>query len=374
ETQPVQPVLQDDNQLWQVFSYADVSRILSDTVTFSSDTTTFNPPQADLDLFTRGNIVVMDPPRHRKMRTLVSQVFTPRVVAGLAPRIADITTSLLDAAGGTGRFDLVDVLAYPLPVTVIAELLGVPAQDLPRFRIWAEALFDQQMVDATTVPTEELVNAFAPTIHELNEYLLGHIRARRQHPADDLISRLIAAEVDSERLADEEIVGFAGVLLLAGHVTTTALLGNAVLCFDRHPPAAAAVRADRDLLPAAIEEVLRFRSPFPRLARVTTTDAELGGHTIPAGQLVIPWIAAANRDAARFPDPDRFDIHRNSHSHLAFGHGIHFCIGAPLARLEAKIALDILLTRYQDIAVDGSIEFQNPWQMISVKRLPVRVT
>ncbi|MGH3976503.1 MAG: cytochrome P450 [Pseudonocardiaceae bacterium] len=375
DTQPVQPVVLDDNQLWQVFSYTDVSRILSDTVTFSSDTTALTPPQADLDLFTKGNIVVMDPPRHRKMRTLVSQVFTPRVVAALAPRIAEITTSLLDSADGTDRFDLVDALAYPLPVTVIAELLGVPAQDLPQFRIWAEALFNQQTVDATTVITEEIVNAIAPTVRELNEYLLGHIRARRQQPADDLISRLIAAEVDGERLADEEIVGFAGILLFAGHITTTALLGNAVLCFDRHPRAAAAVRADRNLLPAAIEEVLRFRSPIPRLARVTTTDVELGGHTIPAGQLVMPWIAAANRDAARCPDPDRFDIHRNSAGHLAFGHGIHFCIGAPLARLEAKIALDILLTRYQDIVVDdaGSIEFQNPWEMISVKQLPVRV-
>ncbi|MGH4000676.1 MAG: cytochrome P450, partial [Pseudonocardiaceae bacterium] len=304
DTQPVQPVVLDDNQLWQVFSYTDVSRILSDTVTFSSDTTALTPPQADLDLFTKGNIVVMDPPRHRKMRTLVSQVFTPRVVAALAPRIAEITTSLLDSADGTDRFDLVDALAYPLPVTVIAELLGVPAQDLPQFRIWAEALFNQQTVDATTVITEEIVNAIAPTVRELNEYLLGHIRARRQQPADDLISRLIAAEVDGERLADEEIVGFAGILLFAGHITTTALLGNAVLCFDRHPRAAAAVRADRNLLPAAIEEVLRFRSPIPRLARVTTTDVELGGHTIPAGQLVMPWIAAANRDAARFPDPD----------------------------------------------------------------------
>ncbi|MGH4007612.1 MAG: cytochrome P450 [Pseudonocardiaceae bacterium] len=360
----------------QVFSYADVARILSDPATFSSDTTVaFDNPQPDLDLFDKGNIVTKDPPRHRELRTLVSQVFTPRVVAALAPRITEITTSLLDAQGDTDRFDLVDALAYPLPITVIAELLGVPAQDQPRFRAWAEVLFNQQTVDATTVPTEELLNAIAPTMCEMNEYLLEHIRHRRRQPADDLIGKLTTAEVDGERLADEEIVGFAGVLLLAGHVTTTALLGNAVLCFDHHPEAAAAVRADRHLLPAAIEEVLRYRSPFPRLGRVTTTDTEIGGHSVPAGQLVIPWIAAANRDAARFPEPDRFDVHRNTTGHLAFGHGIHFCIGAPLARLEAKIALNILLERYHDIAVDaaGPIEFHNPWQMISVKRLPLLV-
>lgn len=272
---------------------------------------------------------------------------------------------------GADRFDLVDALAYPLPITVIA----VPAQDQPRFRAWAEVLFNQQTVDATTVPTEELVNAMAPTVREMNKYLLAHIQRRRQQPADDLIGKLTTAEVDGERLADEEIVGFAGLLLLAGHITTTALLGNAVLCFDRHPEAAAAVQADRDLLPAAIEEVLRFRSAFPRLARITTTDTEIGGLAVPAGHLVIPWIAAANRDAARFPEPDRFDIHRTSTRHLAFGHGIHFRIGAPLARLETKIALDILLERYREIAVDvdGPIEFHYPWQVISVKRLPVLV-
>jgi cytochrome P450 len=172
------------------------------------------PGGRGVHLVPKGNIVSKDPPRHRKLRTLVSQVFTPRGVASLAPRITEITTSLLNAADGADRFDLVDTLAYPLPITVIAELLGVPVQDQPRFRAWAEVLSNQQTVDATTLLTEELVNAMAPTVQEMNEYLLAHIQQRRQQPADDLIGKLIAAEVDGEQLADEEIMGFAGLLLL----------------------------------------------------------------------------------------------------------------------------------------------------------------
>jgi cytochrome P450 len=212
-------------------------------------------------------------------------------------------------------------------------------------------------------------------MHEVSEYLLAHIRRHRRHPADDLISALTTAELNGEGLADEEIMSFVFQLLVAGPGLVTALLGNTVLCLDRYPEAASAVRADRRLLPAAIEEVLRYRSPVPRMTRVTNTDTEIGDHAIPAGQIVISWIAAANRDATRFPEPDRFNIHRTSPGHLAFGYSIHFCLGATLARLVATIALGTLLERYPDITVDASapIEFHNPWVLISVKRLPVLV-
>jgi cytochrome P450 len=307
-----QSVYLDDKQVWQVFGYADVARILSDPATFSSDITAFSLPRPDFDLLLKNFMIAMDPPRHRKQRTLVSQVFTPRLVTALAPRITEVTTPLLDSVDDLNRFDLIDALAYPLPVSVSTELLGVPTADQPRFRHWVETLLNQQTVDATASRRTGLV---------------------------------------------------------------TALLGNAVLCLDRHPEAASAVRAERDLLPAAIEEILRYRPPVPRMTRVTTTDTEIGDHAILAGQTVISWIAAANRDAARFPEPDRFNIHRASTGHLAFGHGIHFCLGAPLARLVATIALGILLERYPDIAVDASapLEFHNPWVSVSVKRLPVLV-
>jgi cytochrome P450 len=370
-----EPVHRDEQGVWHVFRHADVSRVLADPATFSSDTRSLVPDQEELQLFSRGNIVAMDPPRHREVRALVNQAFTSRVVAGLEPRIAEVTTALLDQVEGQQAFDLVDALAYPLPVTVIAELLGVPAEDLPLFRRWAQGLFSVQSTDATVLPTEETIAQVTPVMREMNDYLLQHIRQRRAHPADDLLGRLTTARVHDQGLKDEEIVGLAGVLLLAGHITTTALLGNAVLSLDRHPEAGAEVRADRSLLPAAIEEVMRHRTPFPRLGRMTTTDVELDGRAIPARAVVIPWVGAANRDPRRFSDPERLDIHRVTTGHLAFGHGIHFCLGAPLARLEARVALDLVLDRYAELVVDHEhVRHQNPWVMSSVLSLPVEVT
>jgi cytochrome P450 len=355
--------------------YAETNAALSDPGRFSSDLTSLQPDQDDFELFQRGNFVRMDPPQHRTLRTLVSQAFTPRVVAGLEPRITELTTDLLDRAGE--RFDLVDALAYPLPVIVIAELLGIPTSDQPVFRSWADVLLGQEIDPEQSVEesSDRAVAAVAPTMREMNAYFLDHIRARRADPGADLTSRLIQAEVDGERLADEEIVGFVGLLLLAGHVTTTALLGNSVLCFEENRDAVAEVRADPALLPAAIEEVLRLRTPFPRVGRLTTADAEVGGVTIPAGQVVIPWLAAANRDDRVFADPHRFDLHRAPNPHVTFGHGVHFCLGAPLARLEARVALRLLLERYREIEVadDEPVEERNPWTMVAVSRLPLQV-
>jgi cytochrome P450 len=365
----------DRQQCWQVLGHPEASAVLSDPAVFSSDLSSLQPDQDDLALFQRGNLVRMDPPRHRTLRSLVSQAFTPRVVADLEPRIAALTTQLLDRAGT--RFDLVDALAYPLPVIVIADLLGVPTSDRALFRRWADVLLGQDVdPDQTLVEAgERAMSAVAPTVREMNAYFLDHIKARRMRPADDLTSRLVQAEVDGERLAYEEIVGFVGLLLVAGHITTTATLGNSVMAFSEAPDAATELRADPGLIPGAIEEVLRLRTPFPRLARFTTTDAEVGGVRIPAGQVVMPWLTAANRDERVFSEPQRFDVHRRPNPHLTFGHGVHFCLGAPLARLEARVALRLLFERYRDIevAADEPVEHRNPWTMVAVTRLPLEV-
>jgi cytochrome P450 len=366
----------ESQQAWGLFDYADVERVMFDPVTFSSDCSGLAPSQEDFDLLVKGDITGIDPPRHRQLRGLVSQAFTPRMVADLAPRIRAGAVRLLDELDGADRFDLVDALADPLPLLVIAEMLGIPDGDRPLLLKWETVLLgDDDAVSDDTTPDDiaKAMDALAPTVREMNAYFGAHVRHCRAHPGDDLTSRLVAAEVDGQRLADDEILSFVGSLMSAGHITMTALLTSAIVLLDRHPDAAAEVRADPSTRPAALEEVLRCRPPFPRLGRRTTREVAIADTVIPAESMVTPWVAAANRDGARFAEPDRFDIHRKPNQHLAFGHGIHFCLGAPLARLEAAIVLDLLIDRYRDIAVDPAPEFRNPWLLTTAKRLPLVV-
>ncbi|GAA3115214.1 hypothetical protein GCM10017687_30590 [Streptomyces echinatus] len=248
-----------------MLDHETVATVLADPATYSSDLSALAPTQSDFETFTQGNFVGMDPPEHRKLRTLVSQAFTPRVVHGLGPRIEAVCARLLDAVADRDRFDLVDALAYPLPIIVIAELLGIPAEEHRLFQEWASVLFggDQLGEAPDMADLERALEAIAPTVREMNSYMLEHIRARRADPGDDLTSRLIAAEVDGVRLADQEMVGFVALLLVAGHITTTALLGNAVVTFDRHPGTDAALRSDPARIPAAVEEVLALAAALP---------------------------------------------------------------------------------------------------------------
>ena len=344
-----------ERQLWHVFGYADVQRVLSEHVDFSSQ---FAGGGDDSAL--SSSLVATDPPRHRQLRALVSQAFTPRAVDDLAPRIAAITDALLDQVQGTGRMDLVQDLAYPLPVIVIAELLGVPPEARDQFKAWSDA------ITSTTGEGARAQQAMAAYFGRL-------IEQRRQQPRQDLVSALMAAQIEGEHLSLPELLGFCVLLLVAGNETTTNLIGNAVLCFDESPGALDELRADPALLPSAIEEVLRFRSPVQSMFRVVARPTTLGGHSLEPGQSVLAWIGSANRDEAVFPDAECFDPHRDPNRHLAFGHGIHFCLGAPLARLEARIALGAILRRLPNLRrdPDARLEPQDSFIVYGVKSLPV---
>ncbi|RSM66021.1 cytochrome P450 [Amycolatopsis sp. WAC 01376] len=366
-------------QAWHVLGYHDTYQVLTDPVTFSSDVAPLAPKQEDFDLFKKGNFVRADDPAHRRLRGMVSQAFTPKMIADLEPRIAEVTTQLLDDADARGdQWDLIEELGYPLPFIVIAEMLGIPVTDRAFVRRLSDTFFEVHNVDPEASLDElgeSAVNNVAPLLRELNLHLLEFVRDRRKNPGDDLTSKLLAVEVDGSRLDDEETVGFLGLLLLAGHVTATSTIGNTILALHENPEAWDQLRADPALIPAAIEESMRYRPPFPRLGRQVTKDTEIGGQKIPADAFVLVWLTTANRDDRVFADPDRFDINRDPNPHLTFGKGIHFCLGAPLARLEVKIAMRILMERYKDIRVrdDVPVNLRNPWAMIGVNRLPIEV-
>lgn len=368
EMRDEQPVWRDGYGIWHVFRYADVARAISDWQVFSSEVGRVLPIG---EKFARGNLTRTDPPRHHALRRLVGAAFSPKVVTGLVPRLAEVTRELLDATGGSEEFDLVSALAYPLPVTVIAELLGLPISDRELFRTWADRLFDRDVADPND---PELARKIDDATADMLAYLSEHCADRRAKPRQDLISRLAAVEADGERLSDEEVVNFSIVLLMAGHITTTALLGNTVLCMDEHPEVWAQLRADRSLVEPAIEEVLRYRPSFTQVGRVTSVETELSGQIIPADAIVTPWLLSANRDEREFADPDRFDIHRTGTHHLAFGHGIHFCIGHLLARLEGRVAVGVLLDRYAEIRlVPGKpLEFYSRG-IFAAREVPVSV-
>ncbi len=368
-----------DARLWNVYGHPEAQEILGDPATFSSDTMRLFPRElmpGGEEFSTAGFLTQIDPPEHGKLRGLVSSAFTRKVVADLEPRIAALTRELLDAARDRGRVELVADLAYPLPVTVIAELLGVPAGDRALFKRWADALFEHDTRISLAEPTEEQLadaRATAGPWREMSGYLAAHAAERRRRPRADLLTSLVEAEVDGERLPDGQVVNFAIILLLAGHVTTTMLLGNTVLCLSAFPEQQDKARADRTLIPAVIEESLRFLTPFAALGRSTTREAEVGGVTRPADQLLLIWVAAANRDPRQFADPEVFDPGRAANPHLAFGRGIHFCLGAPLARLEGRVALNLLLDRFDPLRTDpdDQVEFMPVPTMTGVRRLPL---
>jgi cytochrome P450 len=324
--------------------WADCERILRDP-TMSSDPSTRRLEVPFLDFGTGGErprtLLLMDPPDHTRLRKLVSKAFTPRTVERLRPHVAELVEGMLDQVDPAG-FDLLSAVGFPLPVTVICELLGVPAEDQHLFGPWssdASRMLDGDLDDAAM---QRGILAFM----QLVNYLNAIFEERRAHPRDDLLSALLAAEEAGDRLSEEELRTTVVLLFVAGHETTTNLIGNGTVALLRQRDQWERLVADPSLVPGAVEEALRFDGPVHLTARTATVSTEIDGVTVEPGQGLVTLLAAANRDPARFPDPDRLDIARPDNQHLAFSHGIHYCLGAALARLEGQEYLKAVTRRF----------------------------
>ncbi|MFD8985060.1 cytochrome P450 [Streptomyces sp. NPDC059564] len=335
---------------WLVSRYDDALAALSDPrlssdVRDATDTRLLNQLRDTQRESMLSTMLRSDPPDHTRLRRLVSKAFTARRVAEMRPRIQSITDRLLDAIVPAGHTDLVADFALPLPVTVISELLGVPVDDRHDFQRWT----DRIVMRGAKLPDVAVVSE---AWQHMRAYVTELIRAKRAHPGDDLLSGLITARDEEQRLNEDELIAMVFLLLAAGYITTVNLIGGGIATLLAHPDQLDLLRSDPELLPDAIEEFLRYDGPVsPGIARFAREDVEIAGVTIPRGATVLIASAIADRDPARFPDPDLLDITRQDNAHLAFGHGIHYCLGAPLARLEGQIAIGAALRRLPGLAL-----------------------
>ena len=323
------------------------------------------PPGVGLSMLDR------DPPDHTRLRSLVSKAFTPRVVEGLRPRIQQIVDGLIARAQTVGSMDLIEEFAYPIPVNVICEMLGVPIGDHERFKGWS--LDIARGLDSVWLPPEsEIPKRSGAARHAIGDYMRGLIAERRASPRGDLLSALIAAEEAGDKLSEDELIATCILLLIAGHETTVNLIGNGTLALLRHPEELRRLRETPGLITSAVEELLRYDGPVQRTARITSTEVTIGGRTIGKGEMVMPFIGAADRDPSQFTGPDRLDLGRTDNRHIAFGWGIHFCLGAPLARVEGQIAIDTLVRRLPRLTlVDDEPEYRQSLTLRGLKALPV---
>ena len=323
--------IEEPIRAWALMKYQDVYGALRDHDTFASGR---NPLAGKIA--PKLALIQDDPPRHTRFRRLVNRTFTQKRIDELTPWIQAVTMELLDEMG-SGEIDVIPSFAIPLPVKVIARLLGIPGEDYFTLKRWSDAF----LAFSSMAPEDRAVSN-----KEMASYFGRMAVARRKHGAEDLITALVEAEVDGESLDDAEILGFCMLLLIAGNETTTNLLGNMLGILADRPELWKQLREDRSLVDAVIDETLRFESPIQRLPRNTTKDTELSGIKLPAGSTISVYYGAANRDPLEFPNPDEFRLDRGLHNHVAFGAGIHYCLGAPLARAEASIALNTLLDRF----------------------------
>ncbi|WP_405083002.1 cytochrome P450 [Paenibacillus chitinolyticus] len=354
------PMAGADKQAWMVTRMEEAMRVLKDHTRFTVDPSTIdghgdirqtlaggNPdPSAPPTFFTGSSMLSVDEPDHRRLRGLVSKVFTPRYMEGLRPRVQQIADELLDRVQDQGEMDLVKDYAYPLPINVISDMLGVPEADREQIHVWSAAIAHGLGLGRREPGIDEHLRAFG-------EYTAQLVADKRRRPADDLISRLIEMESEGDRLSEAELLSMITLLIFAGHETTSNLIATGAFTLLDHPEQLEKLKSDLSLVPSAVEELLRFNGPAtiagPRFA---TEDLELAGQAIKKGDIVIPVLKSANRDENQFTQPEELDITRTIHRHLAFGQGIHMCLGAPLARVEGDIAFTTLLRRLPNLRLN----------------------
>ena len=363
------PVFCDPNTgTWLLFDYASVRAAMDDPQTFSSRVV---PPGGGSPDW----LVFNDPPRHSMLRAAVMRAFTPRAIAALEPRIREISATLLADVAGRDTIDLIADYATPLPIMVIAEMMGIPSVDRERFAAWSQVIVNLSYSMMGGAAAQRTTMEFFAVRPEMREYVMSLVAERRTQPGSDLLSTIVHSNIDGQQLTEEDVFGFFLLLLSAATETTTNLIGNSVVTLLDYPDQLQLLRQQRQLIPNAVEEVVRFRSPGQVMFRQTTRDVEMHGRTIPANSFVLVMVGSANRDPLHMADANRFDITRSPNPHIAFGHGIHFCLGAALARLEGRIALEHLLDEIRDIqlADDSPWEPRQALHVHGPARLPVRL-
>lgn len=359
-TTPVHHVtLPDGRGVWLVTRYDDVASVLRDerfvkdwrNAPPSEQLAQVSPIPEEMTKLVIGNFLFMDPPNHERLRALVSKAFTPRLIEQMRERVQAVADALLDAVQDKGGMDLIEDYAYLLPITVIAKLLGVSAEDRYKFREWSVTAVSGNRTQ------EYAEKVLIPQMQAFTDYLKATFEEKRKNPEDDLISALVRAEEAGDKLSENELLGTLFLLLVAGYETTVNLIGNGTLALLQHPDQLQKLRDDPSLIKTAIEELLRYDGPFEiSTERFAREDVTIGETVIPKGEMVMAVIAAGDRDPERFPEPDTLDITRTNNKHLAFGKGIHFCLGAPLARMEGQIAIGTLLRRMPNLRLKGSPE------------------
>lgn len=362
---------------WMITRYQDVQAALKDA-RFSTDSRKVNSRMSWMDApwlpsafrAMRSNMLQADEPDHRRLRDLVHKAFSPRMVETLEPRIVRITRELLDRAARRPNYvELIEDFALPLPLTVISEMLGIPEADRPRFRKWSDMI-----LEVTSAGIVQVVG-FVPVVYQMMDYFRRLIAQRRANPMDDLVSELVRAEQDGDRLTEDEMISTIFLLLVAGHETTVNLIASGTLALLEHPEQLACLHQTPGLIDSAVEELLRYANPVEHTSpRYTLEDVEIGGQRIPKDSIVWLALASANRDETVFPNADQLDITRTPNKHLAFGLGIHYCLGAPLARMEGKIALSALTERFPmlRLAVPASqLTWRSTVSVRGLKMLPV---